>query len=394
MSCESCHGSGLAHFGLGSIPVPIPQAKACINCHNETHEFPRQEFLMTAHANQNRKPGKYFDQKRNGPGQAKITADSEWVSLFKSNQSDFVTKNERIEECSMCHNYALPYPQFRKKIAQGNMPNPQVSCGACHDSHIVGPSGNQPAIVNTTVKVTGIAGSNVTAVTPVEGREIFYVNNKPYKINNDGAQERVNGVWTRGSAFNNPQPVIVQGTGIVSNSSDGVADRFTFSTGGFLGKVRPGDTLLISGKASTTVNLPSDAANAGAPVTVEATLDNAGFLVNNTADNQNLIIGVFDQTLILETREDPARDQLIAQLGTDKIGIVAKAPVTYKKAGGGTGTLNVFIPITGAINFEVRDMNTNTETFCQSCHTQGKLKYTTWGKKKEWNVHRFEFNSQ
>jgi hypothetical protein len=383
VSCESCHGSGLAHFGLGSIPVPIPQAKVCINCHNETHEFPRQEFLMTAHANQNRKPGKYFDQKRNGLGQAKITADSEWVSLFKSNQSDFVTKNERIEECSMCHNYALPYPQFRKKIAQGNMPNPQVSCGACHDSHIVGPSGNQPAIVNTTVKVTGIAGSNVTAVTPVEGREIFYVNNKPYKINNDGAQERVNGVWTRGSAFNNPQPVIVQGTGIVSNSSDGVADRFTFSTGGFLGKVRPGDTLLISGKASTTVKLPSDAANAGAPVTVEATLDNTGFLVNNTADNQNLIIGVFDQTLILETREDPARDQLIAQLGTDKIGIVAKAPVTYNKAGGGTGTLNVFIPITGAINFEVRDMNTNTETLCQSCHTQGKLKYTTWGKKRD-----------
>ena len=184
-----------------------------------------------------------------------------------------MTKNERIEECSVCHNYALQYPQFRKKIAQGNFPNPQVSCGACHDSHIVGPSGNQPAIVDTTVKVTGITGSNVTAVTPVEGRKIFYVNNKPYKIDNNGAQDTVNGVWTRGSAFNRPQPVIVQGTGIVSNSSNGVADVFKYTTGGFLFAVRSGDTLFISGKASATVNLPADALNAGAPVTVEATLD-------------------------------------------------------------------------------------------------------------------------
>jgi hypothetical protein len=378
VSCEGCHGSGLAHYGVGSIPVPIPQAKTCGNCHNTKYS----EYLLTAHANQNRKPGKFFDQRKNGPGQAKTTADSELVSLFKSNQSEIVTKNERIEECSVCHNYALQYPQFRKKIAQGNFLKPQVSCGACHDSHITGPSGNQPAIVDSTVTVTGITGSNITAVTPVEGRKIFYVNNKPFKINEDGAQDTLNGVWTRGSAFNRPQPIIVQGTGIVSNSSNGVADIFKYTTGGFLGNVREGDTLLISGKASATVNLPADASNPGAPVTVEATLDKAGFLVHTVESDENIILGTFDQTLILETREDPARDQLIAQLGTDKIGIVAKVSVTYKKATG-TGTLNVFVPFNGTVNFEVRDMKTNTETLCQSCHTQGKLKYTARGKKKD-----------
>ena len=391
VSCENCHGSGLAHFGVGPIPIPIPQAKTCISCHNETHEFPRQDFLMTAHANRNRKPGKFFDQRTNGTGIARTTsltpsppqfAIPPGLVLLRSNQTDTVSKNERIEECSVCHNYALQYPQFRKKIAQRNFPNPQVSCGGCHDSHIVGPSGNQPAIVDSTVKVIGITGSNVTAVTPVEGREIFYVNNKPYKINDDGSQDTVNGIWTRGSSFNRPQPVIIQGIGTVGNSSNGIADTFKYTTGGFLGNVRSGDTLFISGKSSATVNLPADALNAGAPVTAEATLDKAGFLISTVQSNENIVLGTFDQTLVLESREDPARDQLIAQLGTDKIGIVANVPVTYQKATG-TGTLNIFVPFNGTVTFEIRDMKTNTETLCQSCHTQGKYKHTAWGKKKD-----------
>jgi len=62
---------------------------------------------------------------------------------------------------------------------------------------------------------------------------------------------------------------------------------------------------------------------------------------------------------------------------------VAKAPVTYAKAGGHTGTVNVFVPLSGEVNFEIRDMRTNTQTLCMSCHTKGKLKYTAWGKKKD-----------
>lgn len=384
VSCEDCHGNGLAHYGVGVIPVPIPQAKTCINCHNETHEFPRQEYLLTSHANQNNSPKKYFDQKSNGTKQATtpISPNSkEQVSLYKSNQTSIVTRNERIEECSVCHNYALQYPTFQKKISQGNFPKPQVSCGACHDSHIAGPSGKHPAKVDTTVKVTGLAGSTVTAVSTVEGRSVFYVENKPYKIGDNGAQDTINGVWTRGSAFNRPSPIVVQGKGIIGNSSTGVADKFTFISGKFLGSVQSGDTLLISGKASATVNLYADAVNAGAPVTAEATLDRAGFLIEHVETDENIIIGSFDQTLVLESREDPARAEMIAQLGTDQIGIVVKVPVTYKKASG-TGTLNIFVPFNGQIDFEIRDMRTNTETLCQSCHTQGKLKYTAWGKKK------------
>jgi hypothetical protein len=390
VTCEDCHGSGLAHFGMGSIPTPIPNPQKCAACHDIS------KYLQTSHANKDGNPKKFFDQGRNGTQQATMAAPSTPVSptaaffgrrsrgtslsLYKSNQTTIVTKNERIEECSVCHNYALQYPTFRSKIADGTLPNPQVSCGACHNSHIVGPSGNQPAIVNTTVRVTGVSGSTVTAVTPVEGRSVFYVNNKPYKIDENGAQDTLKGVWTRGSAFNRPQPIIVEGIGTVGNSSSGVADTFVFTTGG-LSAVRPGDTLFISGMASATVNLPADALNPGAQITVEATLEEAGFLIDHVETDENLVVGTFDQNLVLESREDPALAELLAQLGTDKIGIVVKVPVTYRKATG-TGTRNVFVPFNGTVNFKIRDMRTNTETLCMSCHTQGKYKFTAWGKNK------------
>ena len=126
-------------------------------------------FLSTAHANQNQNPGKYFRSgRRTDRGRRKppfLTLDKQFLYSNRIKQT-IVTKNERIEECSVCHSYALQYPQFQKKISQNNMPNPQVSCGACHDSHIVAPNGKQLATVNGTVKVTGLSGSTVTAVTP------------------------------------------------------------------------------------------------------------------------------------------------------------------------------------------------------------------------------------
>lgn len=349
VTCEGCHGSGLAHYGVGAIPTPIPQTKTCGSCHQPPY-FEISEFLLTSHANSNRKPGKYFDQPVNGTGQARTTVSSELVSLFKSNQLSMVTRNERIEECSVCHNYALQYPQFRKKIAQRNMPNPEVSCGACHDSHIPAPSGNQLAMVGGIVKVSGLSGSTVTAVTPVDGRTVSYRNLKPYKINENGAWDK-NGIWMRGSAITAPNLPIIKGMGVLNSSSD----QLTFSGGGFSGRVQPHDTLFILGSASKTVNLPSDSINAGAPVTVQATLL-AGFPVKKVIDDHTLHLG---------------------------IPVVGKpVNVTYRKTSG-TGTLAVDVPFVGSFNFEVKNMYTSTENLCGTCHTQGKQKYSTWGKRKD-----------
>lgn len=349
VTCEGCHGGGLAHYGVGAIPTPIPQTRTCVSCHTSPG-FDVSGFLSTSHANSNRRPGRFFDQPVNGTGPARATINSEQVTLFKADQLTMVTRNQRIEECSACHHYALQYPQFRKKIAQRNMPNPEVSCGACHDSHIPAPNGNQLASVNGIVRVSGISGTTVTAVTPVEGRTASYRNLKPYKINSEGAWDQ-NGTWVRGSAIASPSLPIIKGTGVLNGSSD----RLTSAAGGFSGKVHPHDTLFIFGSASRTVNLPADAINPGAPVTVQATLL-AGFPVDEVIDDQTLHLG---------------------------IPVVAKpVNVTYRRETG-TGTLAVDVPFVGSFNFEVRNMYTNTENLCGTCHTQGVQKYSAFGKRRD-----------
>jgi hypothetical protein len=353
VKCEDCHGSGLAHFGVGMIPRPIPQADTCGLCHQPPF-FEISEFFATNHANSNGTPGKFFDQPSNGPGQAQTSFPNlgQTVSLFRVDQQTPVTMNQRIEECSVCHSYALQYSQFQKKIAQNNMPNTQVSCGACHDSHIVAPNGKQLASVGV-VKVTGLSGSTVTAVAPVESRKVSYLNHKPYKINESGAWDE-NGIWTRGSAIARPSQAIVEGTGTLS-TSDG-SNLLTFAGGGFEGRVKPFDTLFLLGQASATANLPADALNPGQPVTVQATFaSGAGFEVEEILDDNTLVF-----------KQAPT----------------ATASVIYKTATG-TGTLSVPITFTGPINFEIRDMRTSTETLCGTCHTQGKHKFSAWGKKAD-----------
>ena len=114
---------------------------------------------------------KFFDQPSFGITQAKITAKSPVSNapvgtlLFKQGTfgptGDPVSRNDRIEECSACHQYAMQYPQFSPKIAQGNLPpKPTVSCGACHDAHIVAPDALEPAIVTDTVVVRQLSGTH------------------------------------------------------------------------------------------------------------------------------------------------------------------------------------------------------------------------------------------
>ena len=174
VTCEGCHGSGLAHFGLGPIPNPIPQTKTCVSCHKPPH-FENDLFLATSHANPNKNPKITFDQGGSGKKQATIkVTGTGTVYLFKSDDSP-VTKSERIEECSVCHSYALAFPQFAEKIANGTFKKvkAEVSCGACHDAHIPAPNGNQPAIVGDTVTVAGYApgGWASTLTVPISATD-------------------------------------------------------------------------------------------------------------------------------------------------------------------------------------------------------------------------------
>ena len=347
VKCEGCHGA----------PDPqLPSISTCGTCHSGAG-FPLEGFMKTLHANPKNKPSKFFDQKVNGEASAitsSLTPEApQRLTLFKEDKTTTVTKNERIEECSVCHNYALNSPLFVHKILENTMPDkPTVSCGACHDSHIPSPSGDQAAVVNGTVQVEALSGSTITAVTPVEGREVFYINYKPYKIAKNGAQDAINGVWTRGSDIARPSISLASGVGLLSVSNG--ANILTFAGGGFQRAVKSSNTLFISSTATATVNLPSDAVNAGEPVTVKATFDRNGFEVVEVRDDSTLVLGAAPTTT---------------------------ATVTYQKAAGGTGTQTVPITFTGAVDFDVRNMYTNTENLCGSCHTQGTFKFSAWGKK-------------
>ncbi len=363
LGCIGCHqGISQAHGGPGGIPT----TQTCINCHTEPF-FDSASFMATSHANSNGFPGKFFDQLGKGRKRATgILATGEAVTFLRGNGRP-VNMNQRIEECSVCHNYALQHPRLTKRIARGTMPDPEVGCGACHQAHIPAPSGNDLAQVSSTVQVSRVSGSTVLEVTPVEGRSVLYANHRAYKVDETGAQNLALGTWSRGSAIARPAKPIVQGTGSLQ-SEHAVSDKLVFVSGGFWGKVKPGDTLLLSGQATGSAVLPADALNPGEQVEVQAVFEGAGFEVEEVLD---------DQTLIIKPRTD---SQALSSLGTDQIGAVAKATVTYRKAVG-TGTIPVFVPFQGSIEFQVREMRTNTEGLCASCHTQGSYKYTAWGRK-------------
>jgi hypothetical protein len=367
LTCLGCHVSlPEAHSGK------IVGTNKCAQCH-QLPFFDLDAYKTTSHFNPDSTPPKYFDQWGSGTSQALayLSAEGESVlgasllggpvlgepvSLFKSDKKSIVTKNSRIDECSVCHNYVLQYPRYKAKYSK-----PQVGCPSCHDAHMPAPSAKDIPVVNSTVNVTSIYTSSSGSITPLtveraDGREMAYMNLKPYKQDATGAQNK-SGTWTRGSSFTRPNSIIVQGTGTVGDIVDdggGTSTRFTFA--GIGKKVKAHDTLFISGVAEGTATLPADALSDG-DVTVRATLDRAGFGIASVVD---------DNTVEL----DP--------------GVVATATVTYKKDPTGTGTKSVSIPFSGGpFTFEVRNMQTNTETLCSSCHTQGKYKFSAWGKKQD-----------
>jgi hypothetical protein len=346
LTCVSCHGN------KGNPPHPNNMVKTstCKPCHN-ANGF-TDSFELTTHANAESKPGKFFDQTGKGSGQAfASSAPLEPVfALFQANNSP-VTKTQRIEECSVCHNYAMNYPQYKKNLGTDKL-LPQVGCSACHDAHIPAPSEN--VMVGGTVQVATVSGTGtVLSVTPTDGRLVSYRDLKPYKLADNEAQDVKNGMWSRGSAFTRPNRVIISGTATIDPTDPTL---LTYATGGFVGNVQVHDTVLITGSASATAPLPaSPAPSVPGDVTVTATLDQTGFGVEEVISDTQL-------------RLSP--------------GVVSRTTVTYTRAVTPplTATFTVSVPFSGSYAFEVRNLNMNAETLCGSCHTKGNYKFTAYGK--------------
>jgi hypothetical protein len=136
----------------------------------------------------------------------------------------------------------------------------------------------------------------------------------------------------------------------------------TFAQGGFItNQIKVDDTLLVSGVKSTTVNLPADAKLAGQAITLQLTLDKDAFEIIQVVDDKTVLLGA---------------------------PVVRSTNVTYVLANGtSTKTLSVSVSFGGSsVNFEARDMLTNTEDLCGSCHGKGTYKYTKFGQEPGGNL--------
>lgn len=162
VGCEDCHGGGQFHTGApGTIAYPNPGVAQCVTCHKPPFgNFPT-DFPLTAHANSNQFPDKFFFT--GGTGTNPVNAGN----------GTTVTQNQRIEECSVCHdnNQRFVYDAAGNltKPDPNNMPMPAVACASCHDGHQVGklatvttrPAGPNPAgnVVYPIFRKVQIAGA-------------------------------------------------------------------------------------------------------------------------------------------------------------------------------------------------------------------------------------------
>lgn len=182
IGCEDCHGGGGLHYGTGPLAYPVPDYVRCQTCHKPPFFDAPAVFQQTAHANAHLTtpgapfgPDQFFFQGGVGTGQAAIQGVPEVVS----GTTTPVTKNQHIEECSVCHN---SNQQFRyangditgnlTKPDPANMPNPTVSCANCHDAHEVAhPATAGARTVNVPVfrksQIAGAGAWNSATLRPV-----------------------------------------------------------------------------------------------------------------------------------------------------------------------------------------------------------------------------------
>lgn len=394
--CTNCHEMD-PHDGLNGLPTYLT---SCYTCHGPSDKYFPNNFDETAHGNVGRvpglassQPGQFFDQMSAGKLQATVVLPSghETGLLFEADKKTKVTRDMRIAECSVCHNYLSRvlgfWPNYGKtQVSIPSMfpdgeipPYPQnmVGCPACHDSHFNSPATADHPTATNTVQITAASGSDslpasgptgvtpsvsVYQTTPYPGRSASYQNFKPYKQNSTGAQDVIAGTWTRGSEIERPMRAIVTGTGTVGNATSSTTSDLISNikvTSGTLSDVQPANinhtyTLFVSATASGSATLPSNAAAGAVQVPVTATFNNYGISIASVSGNSVTLV----------------------DSGTN--GIVGSTTVTYAKSGGGTGTISVPVPLTGTVNFTIKDTYNNLATLCAACHAQGKYLYSAY----------------
>jgi len=128
VGCESCHGSGDSHFGVGPIPYPDPGASICGNCHNTDTHLTGSPMKPES--------GSIYSKYQTSPH-----ADSIKAAHYASGSTTDVKAR-----CSKCHtdegaklykNVTGGYATLVTALPDSLAPvaNATVVCRTCHDAH-------------------------------------------------------------------------------------------------------------------------------------------------------------------------------------------------------------------------------------------------------------------
>lgn len=136
VACESCHGGGSAHRGIGPIPVPIPGVDACAKCHAEVDATTGETIALRS---------------RGGHSPAATTAVTDYlISGHAGDPRDRSTRSDAIG-CNRCHSdegaklyrglstvAAITATNGRGAEPLGMENITPIQCRTCHDVHETG----------------------------------------------------------------------------------------------------------------------------------------------------------------------------------------------------------------------------------------------------------------
>ena len=136
VACESCHGGGSAHRGIGPIPAPIPGVDACAKCHAEVDAATGETIALRS---------------RSGHSPAATTAVTDYlVSGHAGDPRDRSTRSDDIG-CNRCHSdegtklyrgldtvAAITATNGRGAEPLGLENITPIQCRTCHDVHETG----------------------------------------------------------------------------------------------------------------------------------------------------------------------------------------------------------------------------------------------------------------
>jgi len=159
IACESCHGQGNTHFGIGELQFPRPDASRCGQCHNSDFEHNQftpegdniyEDYLASPHADSIEYPNyegvsetdvRALCSKCHTDEGAKLYKDVSggYDELVEELENEPPVENATVVQCRSCHNPHNPHELLFGDLPGGDKNIEQSAeyrtCSNCHQNN-------------------------------------------------------------------------------------------------------------------------------------------------------------------------------------------------------------------------------------------------------------------